>query len=111
MTEYVTYESKNAKPIERWLAYAVLPNGQHWLVRCCGETEEIALTKCRTLYEAEKAKSKKVFSDDKVKTLKQHHLAGKVWMINKTTNHKIRIDASEVSNYEWAGYIKGGPRS
>lgn len=107
MTEYVTYESKNAKPIERWLAYAVLPNGQHWLVRCCGETEEIALTKCRTLYEAEKNKAKVNIHNE----TKQHHLAGKVWMINKSTNHKIRIDASEVSNYEWAGYIKGGPRS
>lgn len=56
MTTIVTYESKNvSNSKERWMAYAVLPNGDLWLVRCTGETEEIAATKARTLYESEKS--------------------------------------------------------
>lgn len=121
MTNIITYESKNAKPHERWLAYAVLPNGQQWLVRCTGETEEIAATKAKTLYEAEKAKKLGIKDTQRIENLdfdkpfegpeKLHHLAGKIWMINKATGDKKRIDPSEEDQYKWAGYERGGPRS
>lgn len=113
MTEVITYESKNARPFERWQAYAVLPNGEPWLVRCVGETEEIAATKARTLYERERSRLKLVekhyTKEDKPSST--HHLAGLVWMVNKTTNDKKRVKPEEVASYEWAGYVRGGPRS
>lgn len=114
MTTIVTYKSKNASnPKERWMAYAVLPNGELWLVRCTGETEEIAAHKAKTLYENEKAKSKikKEMLDNFVDKPSQHHNAGKVWMINKQTGDKKRVAESEIAQYEWAGYVRGGPRS
>lgn len=40
-----------------------------------------------------------------------HGLAGKVWVLNRTTGHRTRIDVSEVVSYEANGYVKGGPRS
>lgn len=40
-----------------------------------------------------------------------HHFAGKIWMVNKSTNHKTRIDQSQLSEYEANGYVRGGPRS
>ena len=114
MTDVITYESKNAKPNERWQAYAVLPNGEPWLVRCVGETEEIAATKARTLYETEKAKKnifKEVSKSFVDKPISTHHLAGLVWMVNKQTGDKKRVKPEEVDNLVWAGYEKGGPRS
>ena len=111
MTTIVTYESKNvSNPKERWMVYAVLPNGELWLVRCTGETEEIAAHKAKTLYESERAKIKNI-EEEADKALKQHRNAGKVWMINKTTGDKKRIDPDEIAQYEWAGYVRGGPRS
>lgn len=114
MTTIVTYESKNvSNSKERWMAYAVLPNGDLWLVRCTGETEEIAATKARTLYESERAKVKPSVSDYLNKEAKssQHHNAGKVWMVNKQTGDKKRVKPEEVNNLIWAGYVRGGPRS
>lgn len=115
MTTIVTYESKNvSNPKERWQAYAVLPNGNLWLVRCTGETEEVAATKARTLYESEREKHSKLAHNQtmsKDSKLSQHHNAGKVWMINHKTGDKKRVTPNEVSQYEWAGYVKGGPRS
>lgn len=125
MTDIVTYYSANAKPHERWLAYAVLPNGSQWLVRCTGETEEVAKTKAVALYEREKERVGKRYleqdepdlksvhdaSDNPWETAKQHHLAGKVWVINEITREKKRIDQSELMFYEGNGWVRGGPRS
>lgn len=115
MTTIVTYESKNvANPKQRWMAYAVLPNGELWLVRCTGETEEVAATKARTLYESEREKHSKLAHNQtmsKDSKPSQHHNAGKVWMINKQTGDKKRVAESEIAQYEWAGYVRGGPRS
>lgn len=114
MTTIVTYESKNvSNSKERWMAYAVLPNGDLWLVRCTGETEEIAATKARTLYESERDRLKLVekhyTKEDKL--ISTHHLAGLVWMVNKQTGDKKRVKPEEVNNLIWAGYVRGGPRS
>lgn len=114
MTTIVTYESKNvSNSKERWMAYAVLPNGDLWLVRCTGETEEIAATKARTLYESERDRLKLVEKHytKEDKPISTHHLAGLVWMVNKQTGDKKRVKPEEVNNLIWAGYVRGGPRS
>lgn len=114
MTTIVTYESKNvSNSKERWMAYAVLPNGDLWLVRCTGETEEIAATKARTLYERERDRLKLVEKHytKEDKPISTHHLAGLVWMVNKQTGDKKRVKPEEVNNLIWAGYVRGGPRS
>lgn len=36
---------------------------------------------------------------------------GKVWMLNRQTGERARIDVAEISQYEARGYVKGGPRS
>jgi len=44
---------------------------------------------------------------------KEHHFAGKVWMVKGEgwDKQKKRVDKSEVENYLKDGWIKGGPRS
>lgn len=37
--------------------------------------------------------------------------AGKIWVINRTTHERKRVDASEVENLLANGWIKGGPRT
>lgn len=49
--------------------------------------------------------------NEQTATGRGHHFAGKVWMVNKTTGDKKRIDPSEQSTYEANGYVRGGPRS
>jgi len=36
---------------------------------------------------------------------------GKVWMLNRTTGERARIEAGLVAEYEGKGFIKAGPRS
>jgi hypothetical protein len=116
MTEVVTYYSANAKPSERWLAYAVLPDGNQWLVRFTGETEEVAKAKCIALYEAERAKRKAYAEDDEeVNLAEKHdargaHFAGKAWLIHKITREKIRVPKEDVEQY-LGEYERGGARS
>jgi hypothetical protein len=44
---------------------------------------------------------------------KEHHFAGKVWMVKGEgwEKQKKRVNKSEVENYLKDGWIKGGPRS
>lgn len=54
------------------------------------------------------------FSDiGEIKVTKEHHFAGKVWMVGMKDGqkHKTRVDQSEVDKYIEMGYQKGGPRS
>ena len=37
--------------------------------------------------------------------------AGKVWMLNRTTGERARIEVGLVAEYEGKGFIKAGPRS
>lgn len=117
MTEVITYHSSNAKPAEQWLAYVVLPDGNQWLVRFTGETEEIAKAKAIRLYESESSKMQQRNNDDEVYTQqigradrRGHHFAGKAWLIHKITREKIRVPNEQVEQYlaEWE---RGGPRS
>jgi len=124
MTEVVTYYSSNAKPKEQWLAYAVLPDGSQWLVRCAGETEEIAKGKAIRLYEAERAKfkaqepelKKDGFTDNNPWPVqgdgRGHHFAGKKWVMNIATREKLRLDEAEAASRVAAGgWAYAGPRT
>lgn len=121
MTEFTTYHSTNATPDNEWIAYA---NG--WQVRCVGATEQEAKDRALALWNRERARWDNVPHSDTVKPsqheeiaiarggwgeVKQHHLAGKVWLMNRTTGHKCRVSAGEVAGLMGQGYVKAGPRS
>jgi hypothetical protein len=123
MVDVVTYSSENANPKEKWMAYIVLPNGELWLVRFTGETEQIAKDKAIRLYEAERAKVRATepsevkadgFSSNTAwpKPSSGHHLAGKRWIIHVASREKLRIEegraAEMVASGEW-NYC--GPRA
>ncbi len=36
---------------------------------------------------------------------------GKVWMLNRSTNERARVDPGEVESYASRGFERGGPRS
>lgn len=123
--DVVTYSSVNAKIDEAWIGYIVLGDGSYWGVRFSGASEEIVVSHALRVWEQERAKYglKPVIEADKpvepsgwssapVKVDgRGHHLAGKVWMINRATADKVRIEPSQVADYESRGYVRGGPRS
>lgn len=124
MTNVVTYYSGNTpNPNEAWSAYVILPTGKRWGVVAFGETEQQAINKIVSLYEAEAAKfvnkAIAVAAKPLVNAIPQsydnrgrgHHFAGKVWMIHSFTRAKQRINPDEVAKYEAEGWVKGGPRS
>lgn len=136
-TDIVTYKSDNAAREDLlWLAYIVLPNGEYWGVRFNGATEEIAKTKALATWQREQEKWKALeplieqtnqqfkpqgaaigsqllinTNDPWAEAEKQHHLAGKVWMIHKDSREKKRVALTEIVMYEKLGYERGGPRS
>ena len=123
----VTYHSANAKPAESWIAYVVLSNGEYWLVRCVGPTEDAATERARNLYSGELARAKRLQSPEAYRrdnelgpkpkpeggwtTAPAGHHSGKLWVLNRSTGHRARIDASEFAGYQTKGYVKAGPRS
>lgn len=117
MIEVATYYSKNYCP--QWLAFIILPNGKYWDVRFSGATEEEAKQKALSLWEVERGKLK-IEDDPCIDNAKagdpwtnpsQHHLTGRIWMINKVTREKKRIPLTEIVMYEQLGWERGGPRS
>jgi hypothetical protein len=36
---------------------------------------------------------------------------GKVWMVNKATGQRARVEAGSVDDFQSRGYVRGGPRS
>ena len=130
----ITYHSSNAKPHEAWLAYVELDSGEQWLVRCTGHTELEAKTKAQVLWDRERTKYNRniePLKDDGVYTGDRrlenamtaeahiakgrgshlHGMAGKIWVINRSTHHLCRIDPNELAKFEQDGYVRGGPRS
>jgi len=107
----ITYHSSNAKPHEAWLAYVELANGEQWLVRCTGHSELEAKMKAQVLWDREQKKYAAHNSKVDCQKESSHHLAGKMWMINRVTHHLCRIDPGELTAYEAKGYERGGPRS
>lgn len=124
MTNTITYYSQNStNPNEVWSAYAIMPNGQRWGVVAFGDTEKQAVDKIVALYQQERGKVKAVnpwaeMAKPLVDTIpkqydtQQHHLAGRVWLINISTREKVRVDPDKadamIATGEWQ---RGGPRS
>lgn len=115
-TSVVTYHSENAPREElTWMAQVVLSNGKFWGMYFIGKTEQEAVDKAvnqwnniyKDIKDFEKVENEMIEKPSG----RGHHLAGKVWMIHKTTREKVRIDPDQVIEYEFKGYEKGGPRS
>lgn len=128
----ITYSSENAESHEKWLAYLVI-NDQQWLVRFTGHSELEAITKANCFWVKEQDKQKALDRscpqnvvtgaqvknlDDQIKTVARRitedrgaHFMGTIWMVNKSTGHKVRIVEDRQAEYEANGYQRGGPRT
>ena len=129
----ITYHSINATPAKAWLAQIMLDSGDYWGVYCTAATEGEVRAKAYDLWVSEKARLSKsptaadamimgfksrepyieptkALNDPWKDAAKQHHLAGKVWLIHKQTREKIRVEPNDIriSNGDWE---RGGPRS
>lgn len=117
----LTYHSINAPADKAWLAYIILPSGDKWRVFFEGATESEAKDRATAFYESEREKWKSTnlelneIKEPKTNNswdgVKQHHLAGLVWVINKETKDKRRVPPDELDAYLAKGYVKGGPRT
>lgn len=126
----VTYHSTNA--VVPWIAYALLPDGTPWQVRCEGATEAEASQRAEALLISEQAKWKRLIGSSELEEgTKQTStselptasswgdqpsgrgacFAGKIWVFNRATGDKRRIDPNELDSYLGNGYIKAGPRT
>lgn len=112
-TSVVTYRSENAPREELlWMAQVVLSNGKFWGMYFTGKTEEEVVIKAvnqwNEIY-------KNIDGFEKIENeyveKRNHHFAGKVWMIHSFTRAKQRVNPDEVAKYEAEGWVKGGPRS
>lgn len=110
MIKTITYHSQNANPYEQWIAYIIMANGQRWNVAAFAVSEDEAIEEITNLWAIERSKIKIIDPWGDIEP-KQHHLAGKIWMIHKETRNKVRISLTEITMYENKGYIRGGPRS
>lgn len=121
--QIVTYHSTNAKPSEAWMAFVVLPNGSTVQVHFKAATEQSAKDNAETFYIAEKERQLKLCGtsaaepvsnpvvSSEPKSGRGAGFVGSVWVLNRSTGHKARIQASELAGYEANGYVRGGPRS
>lgn len=119
--QITTYQSGKADVSKRWLAHMNL--GGDIYMSFFGPSEQIAMDKANSWYEAEKARQDRLCkpSEDHYKgtTLAEkpsmqgrgHHFSGKLWVINRSTHHLCRIEPQELQSYEANGYVRGGPRS
>lgn len=124
MVDVVTYHSQNAKPHECWIGYVVLSDGNQLQVRISGATEQAVIDKARWFWASEKARQDRARASigDQAASDGENLISdrpsgkgqvflGKVWMLNRATGERARVDAGEVGNYEGRGFVKGGPRS
>jgi hypothetical protein len=120
------YEGQDEWGSNRWLAHINL--GSDIYMSFFGPTKEAAEKRARNWYENERKRAERIDpsikSNDPVSNdgwgdsdgwskpdTRGMHFAGKVWMVNKSTGEKKRIDPSEQSLYEGRGFVRGGPRS
>lgn len=102
------------------MAQIELPNGNYWGVYCVGATEIEVRSKIADLWAKETAKiminpwrNLDMESGDVSGLVgKQHHLAGKVWLIHKVTREKVRVEPEIAEDRLATGHWeRGGPRS
>lgn len=101
-------------------------NGYSWRVVKVELVEERLLTDAAPILSPETiltparsndwSKPVKLASDNPMATAiisepSRHGLSGKIWMVNRQSGHKTRIDPSLMQEFEERGYIRGGPRS
>src|ERR1700761_5544217 len=102
-TNIVTYKTERYITLGlTWVAYVRLPNGDYWGVRFHGATEEEAVTRALSRYNAEFAK---------FKAQGEHHLVNMIWMRHKETRDLKRVHLTEITMYEKNGYERSGPRA
>lgn len=121
----VTYHSINSKPVEAWVGYVVLPNGEQLLVRFSGPDEQQVVNRATAWFKAERARQAALVGY-RVGTIyepldntsarnndpsKGQRFAGKVWMLNRGTGERARVETDQVGSYESRGFVKAGPRA
>lgn len=110
--QITTYSSIKAWPEKRWLAS--LDIGKGLLMSFFRATEAEAIQAAQSWYDGELERQKRLEAST-VNSMAlgdgREATAGKIWMLNRTTDHRIRIDANELKLFEGRGYVRGGPRS
>lgn len=124
-----TYEGKDEWGSKKYLAHMNLGNDIY--MSFFGGTAKEAEDRARNWYATETAKYKRIDNSEpeekpeasndgwgnadgwtKPVDGRGKHFIGKVWMVKHgPEKHKVRIDQSQVSEYEAQGYVRGGPRS
>lgn len=114
------YQSTEAAVVMQWLAYMDLGNCSMCFF---GNTEAAARANAQRFFDREKARqlhlhgaASQVAGDVENLTHgatdnQQHRFSGKVWMLNRASGERARVDAGEVASFEARGYVRGGPRS
>lgn len=120
MVDVVTYHSTNAKPNEQWAAFLVSSSGDQLPMKFTGKDEQTVKTRAVEWFKAEKVRQTALLGeavneahDEDIKSTggRGHHFAGKIWVINRQTDDKRRIEPNELAGFEAQGYVRGGPRS
>ena len=116
----IVYQSFECSDFARgYLAHMDLGNDTY--MSFFGPTAEAAQKRANDWYANERQRQARIVgtSEPNVTTIanitrgdgRGMHFAGKVWMVNRTTGHKTRVDPGAVAGLEAQGYVRGGPRS
>lgn len=120
-----TYHSEDAPSHKSWLAYMDLGICH---MDFFADTKLKAVEKAERFFAAEKARQVQIVGNIKDKVIEPTEtnpwdkidwgnpsrgqgFLGKVWMLNRATGQRARVNASEVEGYIVTGYIVAGPRS
>lgn len=114
------YQSTDCPIAKIWLAHMDFGNDTY--MSFFGPTAEAAEKRANDWYDKERARQLRIVGSSEQEEIAKpknngsgdgrgQHFLGKVWMINRTTGHKARVEPSEVSGFEASGYVRGGPRS
>ena len=110
-TSVVTYQACHGNNLPQqlqFIAQVMLPNGKFWGVYFTGSTQIEVVNKAIACWNAEEAKIKERLPTGAGQVFEnQHHFAGKIWMFNKQTGDKVRIDSAQITEYEFKGYERG----
>lgn len=116
----MTYQSATAWPDKRWLCVMDMCDNGTLYMNFFAATEQAATDKANAWWDVEKAKQLRIMAvevidptvdDVRMPSGRGAGFLGKVWMLNRSTGARARIEASEIGNYEAKGYVRGGPRS
>lgn len=105
------YQSENGK----WLALMDFDNNT--FMPFFGASKADAVNRAEAFLEREKARWLRADSSGTENLTSERPAGkgqvflGKVWMLNRETGERARVDAGEVAGFESRGYVRGGPRS